>query len=327
MENSLKQDLPMSMAIAAFAGISWCLGIEINLSLFFIFRRRRGIYFASCALCSCGVILQPLFIILANYDIWSDGVPSITMIELTWLIMVIPQSWVLYSRLHLLTCSSSLLKTVKYILVFNSVSFSVPTIVMGIMSQTIHPSLVPTNMIWDRVQLVVFFLQETSLSVLYILQTRKYLHGRLPLRDRICSASTSPATTATTTTTPIPKPKHPITTPILGEYIGFNPIPNLIPIPTPIPIPIPSPGLRRTQTEIDEHQTMLRQLIYGNILIIALDIALLGIQCGNMFYLQGAFKPCVYAIKLKVEFAILNRLREVVLRRDARNGGGGSGAS
>lgn len=60
---------------------------------------------------------------------------------------------------------------------------------------------------------------------------------------------------------------------------------------------------------------MLHQLIYTNLLVIALDIALLGIRYANMFYLQGAFKPCVYGVKLKVEFVILNRLIKSVRAR------------
>lgn len=63
---------------------------------------------------------------------------------------------------------------------------------------------------------------------------------------------------------------------------------------------------------------MLWQLVYANALIIALDITLLGIQCADLFYLQGAIKPCVYGIKLKIEFVILNRLINTV-----RQPGGG----
>ena len=92
----------MSMTMAAFAGISWYIGIEINTSLFLLFKNRRGLYFWSCALCSWGVILQPLFIILADFGVWTNHRAAVTMIYLTWLIMVAPQSWVLYSRLHLI---------------------------------------------------------------------------------------------------------------------------------------------------------------------------------------------------------------------------------
>lgn len=98
----IKKDLPMAMTMSAFAGISCYIGVEINISLFMRFKRRRGLYFWSCALCSWGVILQSLFIILADFGVWTDLKGSITMIYLTWLIMVVPQSWVLYSRLHLI---------------------------------------------------------------------------------------------------------------------------------------------------------------------------------------------------------------------------------
>jgi hypothetical protein len=98
----IKNDLPMSMTMSAFAGISCYIGVEINISLFLRFKRRHGLYFWSCALCAWGVMLQPLFIILADFDVWTNLKGSITMIYLTWFIMVVPQSWVLYSRLHLL---------------------------------------------------------------------------------------------------------------------------------------------------------------------------------------------------------------------------------
>lgn len=132
--DDIHKDLPMSMTIAAFIGISWYIGIEINVSLFMLFQRQRGLYFWSCALCSWGVILQPLFIILADFRIWTDLVGSITMIYLTWFILVIPHSWVLYSRLYLIVQDQKLLRHVRYILMFNSVVFSVPTVIIGIIA-------------------------------------------------------------------------------------------------------------------------------------------------------------------------------------------------
>lgn len=137
-------------------------------------------------------------------------------------------------------------------------------------STTINPNLSSVNLIWDRVQLVVFFVQETILSILYILQTRKYLSKRSPLIERTWST--------------------------------------------------PS-GIRgATRAQMSEQSTVLWQLIYVNIIIIALDITLLGIQSADMFQLQGAFKPCVYGIKLKIEFVILNRLRDVI-QKPAASGG------
>lgn len=121
----------MAMTMAGLAAISWYIGIEINMSLFLLFKRRRGLYFWSCAIASWGVILQPLFMLLADFDIWKDPVPSLVMIYITWFIMVIPQSWVLYSRLHLLMRTTKTLERIKYVLIFNSVVFSIPTMVIG----------------------------------------------------------------------------------------------------------------------------------------------------------------------------------------------------
>lgn len=84
-----------------------------------------------------------------------------------------------------------------------------------------------------------------------------------------------------------------------------------------------------------ETKQVLVHLVLTNVLVIALDVALLGVQYAGLFYLQGAFKPCVYGVKLKVEFAILNRLVETVRIRGqraagsyydpARSGGSGGG--
>ncbi|KUI66668.1 hypothetical protein VM1G_11404 [Cytospora mali] len=266
----IKKDLPMSMTMSAFAGISCYVGVEINVSLFLRFKKRHGLYFWSCALCAWGVILQPLFIILADFDVWTNLKGSITMIYLTWLIMVVPQSWVLYSRLHLVTHKNTLLRWIMAVLLFNSIIFSIPTIIIGIYVQAtdVNPYLHHVNTIWDRLQTTVFFVQETFLSITYIYQTRKFLRDTTLLQNSLYS---------------------------------------------------PSP-----RTAADK-RPLLYQLIYTNLLIIALDITLLGIQYANLFYLQGAFKPCVYGIKLKVEFVILNRLiKSVRSRSEHRAHGSGT---
>ncbi|CAG8019997.1 unnamed protein product [Penicillium salamii] len=184
--------------------------------------------------------------------------------------MVVPQSWVLYSRLHLLLRSAMTLGVIKYAIIINSILFSVPTIVIGTIAQTTtaNPKLTSFNLIWDRVQLVAFFVQETILSILYIVHTWEYLRQRSPLRKSLW-------------------PKE-------------------------------SARYGRDERDGEEQQSVLWQLIYVNILIVALDITLLGIQCANLFQLQGAFKPCVYGIKLKAEYVILNRLVDLVQQPSGR---------
>ncbi|KAL3457984.1 integral membrane protein [Aspergillus heterothallicus] len=263
----LAGNISMSMAIAGLSGISWYLGIELSISLFVYFREPRGLYFWSCALVSWGVILLPIFSLLSDYSVWQDKVPALTLTLLAWAMMVVPQSWVLYSRLHFLMPDAPILGVIKQVLIFTSIVIAVPTVVIGILAQatTFNPDLPRINLIWDRVQLLVFFIQETYLSSLYIFQTRKYLCDRAPLCNRRWSARSTETETA-----------------------------------------------NNQHTQSAEEKSLLWHLIFVNILIISLDIVVVGIQCADLFYLQGAFKTCVYAIKLRVEFSILNYLRDLV---------------
>lgn len=121
-------------------------------------------------------------------------------------------------------------------------------------------------MIWDRLQVTVFFAQETVLSILYIYYTGRFLRNWSPLLVKKPSPSSSSS----------------------------------------------SSSIRSSENLILYH------LIYTNLLVIALDIALLGIEYADLFYVQGAFKPCIYGVKLKVEFLVLNRLIKSV----RRNGNG-----
>lgn len=74
-----------------------------------------------------------------------------------------------------------------------------------------------------------------------------------------------------------------------------------------------------------KHNLVLYHLIFSNLLVILLDAVLLGIQFASFFNLQGSFKPLVYGIKLKVEFAILNRLVQSV-QKERKGSGDGSGS-
>ena len=54
------------------------------------------------------------------------------------------------------------------------------------------------------------------------------------------------------------------------------------------------------------------QLFIINVIIIAMDIALLVLEYRNLRVLEQAFKVVIYSIKLKLEFAILGKLVELV---------------
>lgn len=63
----------------------------------------------------------------------------------------------------------------------------------------------------------------------------------------------------------------------------------------------------RTSLQPDTRTTM-RQLLAINAMIIAMDLGLLGLEAASYYILETMLKGVVYAIKLKLEFAILGKL-------------------
>jgi len=59
-------------------------------------------------------------------------------------------------------------------------------------------------------------------------------------------------------------------------------------------------------------KSVMWQLFTINVMIIAMDIALLVLEYRNLRVLEQAFKVVIYSIKLKLEFAILGKLVELV---------------
>lgn len=59
------------------------------------------------------------------------------------------------------------------------------------------------------------------------------------------------------------------------------------------------------------------QLLAINVIIIAMDIALLAVEFANLYLIETTLKGVVYSIKLKLEFAVLGRLVQFV--RDRAN--------
>ncbi|KAH7052413.1 hypothetical protein B0J12DRAFT_572412 [Macrophomina phaseolina] len=65
-------------------------------------------------------------------------------------------------------------------------------------------------------------------------------------------------------------------------------------------------------------------VIYVNLIVVALDATLLAAQFSNHYRVQTTYKAFVYSVKLKLEFAILNRL--IAATKSRRGGKGAIGA-
>jgi hypothetical protein len=58
-------------------------------------------------------------------------------------------------------------------------------------------------------------------------------------------------------------------------------------------------------------RTVMRHLVWVNLMIIALDVTLLAIEYAGYYDVQTTYKAAVYSVKLKMEFSILNKLLDL----------------
>lgn len=234
--------------------------------IFTTFKRRSGLYFWSFVISTWGVAIWSLGFLLKNTGVTSH-IPNsyllyMTFVEIGFVCMVTGQSFVLYSRLHIVLHSRRKLQLALAMIIFDGIICHVPIIVVafGTNSPNPGPFIIPYS-IYEKVQVTIFFVQELILSGLYISETVKMMRVE----------------------------RH------MGLEVGHN------------------GGSRK----------LMKHLVLVNVIIIALDITILGLEYAGYYTLQTAYKGLVYSVKLKMEFSILNRLMEMV--RGVGNAGTSSG--
>jgi hypothetical protein len=116
--------------------------------------------------------------------------------------------------------------------------------------------------VMEKIQMVIFFVQELIISVIYIKETTRLLKLSESVNDDIESV-----------------------------------------------VDVRSSHVRKT----------MYQLIAINAIIIAMDCVLLGFEFANFYLIQTTLKGAVYSIKLKLEFAVLGRLVQIVRNKDRSN--------
>jgi hypothetical protein len=169
-------NLPVHMTLAAFTGIAWYNVIELNLSVYLTFKRRRGLYFWSVIACIQGIGLHSLAFILKLYGVVTTYQITITMITIGWYLMVTGQALVLYSRLHLIVSEPRIVRAVLIMILFNAVTMHFPTTVLTYGSNSPHHELFTEGFrVMEKLQMTMFTVQELIISGIYIWATLRFL--------------------------------------------------------------------------------------------------------------------------------------------------------
>ncbi|KAL4863789.1 hypothetical protein BDV12DRAFT_177013 [Aspergillus spectabilis] len=243
---------PATYAITAFFSIALYNVLELTFLIFIVFKRRRGLYFWSFLVASWGIAVYVIGYILKDFEL-AESIPlfNATLIILGWCAMVTGQSLVLYSRLHLIVRRRVILRAVLAMIIINAIILHIPTAILGYgANSTLYRRFTIPYAIYERVQVTIFFLQELTISGLYMYEMCRLLY----------------------------------TGGTLSEMHG------------------------------DAGRRFMLHLIYMNVLVIILDVAILVLQFTGRYASQTAAKGFIYSVKLKMEFNILNRLVDVVQR-------------
>ncbi|KAL1871108.1 hypothetical protein Daus18300_004853 [Diaporthe australafricana] len=247
-------------AMVTLLGCALWNSLEMVPIILLTFKRYSGLYFWSMVFSTLGVVLSAIGFIFLIFDIGVDfKFQPAFMAAFGWVPMVSGQSLVLFSRLHLLRLSRTLRKWILVMIISTIVFVQIPTLTLTVGSQSNHPgqhAWVRPYQIVERIQVVVFFIQEVILSSLYLWRCFKFLVSR-------------------------------------GENeTGFS-----------------SDRARR------DVRKMFIHLLIVNIIVIALDVTIIGLQYSGLFLFQISYKPFAYSVKLKIEANILTQLVDFVKAR------------
>ena len=242
LQGPLPEDTTRTSLLVCMLSIAMYQCLVVYLKVLNTFKRRDTLYFWSLLIAATGIEVHSVGIILKWWTRVTWPVHT-AFASFGWWGMVTGQSLVLYSRLHLVVRNQRLLRAILVMIVFDFVVFQVVTTVLTFGSNQAEPgNWAAVYAVYERIQLIVFTVQESIISVVYIRAALK------------------------------------IVKPIVGR----------------------------------EAKKTSQFLIFVAVLCIVLDIAfVIQTYSGEWVYKTGT-QSLSYAIKLTLEFIILNRLMSVV---------------
>ncbi|KAM0521949.1 hypothetical protein ACHAPE_002514 [Trichoderma viride] len=171
--------------IIVFLSLALYNVLELLCIIWGTFKRYAGLYFWSFLIATLGIALSCVGFCIKFFGPDSLGYLSCTLSLTGWIAMVTGQSFVLWSRLHLVLRNQRRLKIILWIIIFNAVVCHGMIIPLVYGSFSNNPEIFDEPyQVTERIEIIVFFLQETMLSSIYIYETAKLLRSGNALGKR-----------------------------------------------------------------------------------------------------------------------------------------------
>ncbi|KAJ5175425.1 uncharacterized protein N7482_001302 [Penicillium canariense] len=173
------------ITIATFVGVAWYNVIELIVLIFLTFKRYQGPYFWSLLISSIGILPYSIGYLMKFFALTSATWVPVTLLTVGWWTMVTGQSFVLYSRLHLVHENQRVLRMVKGMIIMNIFLLHVPTTVLTYAANfSGSRAAIAGYDIMEKIQLTGFCVQEVIISSLYMWETNRMLQLSSDLRSR-----------------------------------------------------------------------------------------------------------------------------------------------
>ena len=162
-------------ALVAFSALTWYNCIEMLLLIFVIFKKYKGLYFWALTLTSFSIIPYQigawLKLIYRTYN-----VVATVFLNTGWIVMIVGQSVVLYSRLHLVTQHDLLLSGIRWMIIGTAIFLCIPTTV-ATYGSNINKTQAFTSAyaVIEKVQMTLFTIQEFIISITYLVRVYSIL--------------------------------------------------------------------------------------------------------------------------------------------------------
>lgn len=178
MAGGIKVTHPTALLIPTFLILAMYNFVELNFIIFATFKKWSGLYFWSFIVATWGIAVYTTGFLLKDLNLSSHAYLYVTLIVVGWWCMVSGQSMVLYSRLHLVLYNQAWLRAVLCMIIICAVICYVPTTVLVYGANSANPDpFVTPYMIYEKIQVTIIFIQELTISALYISETLKLMRA------------------------------------------------------------------------------------------------------------------------------------------------------
>lgn len=173
---------PEIFIVTAFISLAFYNVLELSIFIYTTFKRRTGLYFWSMVIATWGIALNGagyLVKFMRPDESAAVRVFSTVLILVGWCMMITGHSVVLFSRLHLLVSDPFKIRLVLTMIVVDAIICHPPTSALFGLVQSNNPQpYAAAYSVYEKFQLLVFFIQELIISIIYIMESAKFLRVR-----------------------------------------------------------------------------------------------------------------------------------------------------